>query len=69
MIITKKHIALTILLVITMICVCFCIMMNKSEQTFNNSRFKIVLDAGHGGYVKRFKYRLRCSRFCVKRAY
>lgn len=68
MIITKRHIALIILLIITMICIIFGITMNKSEQTFNNSKFKIVLDAGHGGYMKCFKYRLRCSRFCVKRA-
>lgn len=48
MIITKRHIALIILLIITMICIIFGITMNKSEQTFNNSKFKIVLDAGHG---------------------
>lgn len=61
MIIMKKHIAIIILVMITVILVIFGIKKHESRQTFNNSDIKIVLDAGHGGYVKCFN-RLGCNR-------
>lgn len=51
MIVMKKHIAIIILVLIVVILAFFGIKKYESQQTFNDSNLKIILDAGHGAYA------------------
>lgn len=55
MIVMKKHIAAVIIIIIAVVTTFFGIQKYESQQAFSGNNVKIILDAGHGGYVKCFK--------------
>ncbi|MGN0149921.1 MAG: hypothetical protein ACI4C7_06695 [Clostridia bacterium] len=55
MIVMKKHIAAVVIIIIAAVITFFGIQKYESQQAFSGNNVKIILDAGHGGYVECFK--------------
>ncbi len=58
MIFTKRHMIIPLLLVTVVFAAGMYARVCDSRRTFSSSDFKVVLDAGHGAFVKCFNRRL-----------